>query len=56
MQPVEDKRWRPEEIRSFDDIGDMYAFTNRLASIAKLKTSKLIQINLVTLLKGIVFN
>ena len=34
----------------------MYAFTNRLANIAELKTLKLIQINLVTLLKGIVFN
>ena len=56
VQPVEDKRWRPEEIELFDDIGDVYAFTNRLASIAELKTPKLIQTNLVTLLKGTAFN
>ena len=56
VQPVEDKRWRPEEIGSFDDTGDVYAFTDRLASIAELKTPKLIQTNLVTLLKGTAFN
>ena len=57
VQPAaEDKRWRPEEIGSFDGTGDVYAFTDRLASIAELKTPKLIQTNLVTLLKGIAFN
>ena len=56
VQPAEDKRWRPEEIGSFDGIGDVYAFTDRLASIAELKTPKLIQTNLVTLLKGTAFN
>ena len=57
VQPaVEDKRWRPEEIGSFDGTGDVYAFTDRLASIAELKTPKLIQTNLVTLLKGTAFN
>ena len=56
VQPAEDKRWRPEEIGSFDGTGDMYAFTDRLASIAELKTPKLIQTNLVTLLKGTAFN
>ena len=55
-QSAEDKRWRPEEIGSFDGTGDVYAFTDRLASIAELKTPKLIQINLVTLLKGTAFN
>ena len=30
----EDKRWRPEEIGYFDGIGDVYAFVDRLSSIA----------------------
>ena len=34
----------------------MFAFTDRIASIAELKGSKLIQTNLVTVLKGVAFN
>ena len=60
VQPAveSDKRWRPEEIGSFDGTGDadVYAFTDRLASIAELNPPKLVQINLVTLLKDTAFN
>ena len=52
----DDKRWRPDEIGQFDGTGDVYAFTDRIASIAELKGSKLIQTNLVTVLKGVAFN
>ena len=57
-QPTsENKRWCPEEIGQFDGSkdADVYAFTDRLASIAELKGPKLIQINLVTVLKGVAF-
>ena len=52
-QPIavqhDDKRWRPEEIGYFDGSGDVYAFTDRLTSIATSKSVKLVQTNLVTL-------
>ena len=53
-----DKRWRPEEIGYFDGSrdADVYTFTDRLTSIAELKTSKVVQANLVTLLKDTAFN
>ena len=52
----EDKRWRPEEIGYFDGTGDVYAFVDRLSSIATNKGVKLIQTNLVTLFKDTAFN
>lgn len=52
----EDKRWRPEEIGYFDGTGDVYAFTDRMTSIAANKSIKLIQANLVTLLKDKALN
>ena len=55
-QPTDDKRWRPEEIGQYNGTGDVYAFTDRIASIAELKGPKLIQTNLVTVLKGVAFN
>ena len=53
-----DKRWRPEDVGYFDGSRDtdVYAFTDRLTSITELKTSKLVQANLVTLLKDTAFN
>ena len=51
-----DQRWIPEEIGYFDGSrDDVHAFTDRLTSIAKLKTPKLIQANLVTLLTDTAF-
>ena len=51
----EDKRWRPEEIGYFDGTGDVFAFTDRLTSTATRKSVKLVQSNLVTLLKDKAF-
>ena len=53
-QPVtvqsEDKRWRPEEINYFDGSSDkVYAFTDRLTSVATKKGVQMVQSNLVTL-------
>ena len=47
----EDKRWRPEEIGEFDGDGDVYAFTDRMATIAETKGVKLVQANVSTLFK-----
>ena len=58
-QPItvqEDKRWRPEDIGYFNGTGDVHAFVDRLSSIATNKGVKLIQTNLVTLLKDTAFN
>ena len=51
-----DKRWRPEEVGYFDGSGDVYAFIDRLSSIVTNKGVRLVQINLVTVLKDKVFN
>ena len=51
----EDMRWRPEEIGYFDGTGDVFAFTDRLSSTAARKSVKLVQSNLVTLLKDKAF-
>ena len=51
-----DKRWRPEEIGNFDGTGDVIAFVDRIRSVAKLKGHRLVQANLVTLLKDVAFN
>ena len=58
-QPVlEDKRWRPEDVGYFDGTGDVYAFIDRLKSVAtnKSKGVNLVQTNLVTVLKDKAFN
>ena len=52
----EDKRWRPEEVGYFDGTGDVFAFTDRLTSIATHKSVKLVQTNLVTVLQSTAFN
>ena len=51
----EDKRWRLEEIGYFDGTDDVFAFTDRLSSTAVRKSVKLVQSNLVTLLKDKAF-
>ena len=52
-----DQRWILEKIGYFDGSGDnVHAFTDRLSSIAELKTPKLIQANLVTLLTDTALN
>ena len=56
-QPTyDDKRWRLDDVRQFDGTGDVYTFTDRVASITELKGLRLIQNNLVTILKGVAFN
>ena len=52
----DDKRWRPEEVGYFDGSGDVYAFTDRLSSIATNKGVRLVQTSLVTVLKDTAFN
>ena len=52
----EDKRWRPEEIGQFDGTGDVIAFVDRIRSVVTLKASKIVQANLITLLKDVAFN
>ena len=53
----DDKRWRPEEIGYFDGSSDkVYAFTDRLTSVAASKSVKLIQTNLVTVLQETAFS
>ena len=51
-----DKRWRPDDIGEFDGTGDVQAFVDRIRSVASLKGYRLVQTNLVTLLKGVAFN
>ena len=59
-QPVtllsEDKRWRPEEIGQFDGTGDVTVFVDRVRSVITLKAPKIVQANLITLLKDVAFN
>ena len=52
----EDKRWRPEEVGYFDGTGDVFAFTDRLTSVATHKGVKLVQGNLVSVLQATAFN
>ena len=54
----EDKRWRPEKVGYFDGTGDIYAFIDRLKSVAnnKSKGVALVQINLIIVLKNKTFN
>ena len=54
----EDKRWRPEDVGYFDGTGDVYAFIDRLKSVAnnKNKGVNLVQTNLITVLKDKAFN
>ena len=52
----EDKRWRPEEIGQFDGTGDVIVFVDRIRSVVTLKAPKIVQANLITLLKDVAFN
>ncbi|KAF6238417.1 hypothetical protein HO173_003384 [Letharia columbiana] len=56
IPPEADKRWRPKEVGYFDGTGDVYAFTDRLRSTASQKGVKLVQTNLVSVLKLTAFN
>ena len=41
-----DKRWRPDDIGEFDGTGDVYAFVDRIRSIADLKGHHHVQFRL----------
>ena len=55
-QEDKDKRWRPEEIGEFDGTGDVTAFIDRIKTVASHKSVRLVQTNIVTLLKKKAFN
>ena len=52
----EDKRWRLEEIGEFNSTGDITAFIDRIKTVVANKSVRLVQTNIVTLLKKKAFN
>ena len=58
VQPVatDNKRWRPEEVGTFDGTGDVMAFIDRIKIVAANKSVRLVQTNITTVLKETAFN
>ena len=51
----EDRRWIPEEVGGLDGDGDVYAFTDRMTTIAATKSVEFVQANVSTLFKDKAF-